>query len=151
MITKAIVEQIVDPYNIRVRIPIIDRTSKSSIHTATENLNVATICTIGGCSPNLQVGDVVVVAVDDTLDENVVILGSCYRSAPSSTHSDIIHNELTVTVKCTLPEETTIGKVSAKELKQLTGAHDNLQLQLSSLLQRITALEQKLASLPGEQ
>lgn len=151
MITKAIVEQIVDSYNIRVRIPIIDRTAKSSIHTSTENLNVATICTVGGCSPNLRVGDVVIVALDDTLEENVVILGSCYRDTPSYTYSDIIHNQLDVRVKCTLPEETTIGNVSAESLKHLSGAKDNLQRQITSLEERLSFLEEKLASLSGEQ
>lgn len=145
MITKAIVEQIVDQYNIRVRIPIIDRTSKSSIHTSTKNLNVATICTVPGCAPNLQVGDVVIVAIDETLDEKVVILGHSYRNSPSSTYPDVSVNHLNVKVECTLPIETTIGDVTGHDLQKVSGVTANIQHQLNSLLERIQNLETKLS------
>lgn len=145
MITKAIVEQVVDQYNIRVRIPIIDRTSKSSIHTSTKDLNIATICTVPGCAPNLQVGDVVIVAIDDTLDENVVILGHSYRSTPSNTYPDLTVNQLDVNVECKLPLETTIGNVTGHDLQKMTGASANIQIQLNSLLERIQNLEAKLS------
>lgn len=145
MITKAIVEQIVDQYNIRVRIPIIDRTTKSSIYTSTKDLNIATICTVPGCAPNLQVGDVVIVAIDDTLDESVVILGQSYRNVPSSTYSDLTVNQLNVKVDCTLPEETVIGCITGHDLQKVSGVTSNIQHQLNSLLERIQNLEAKLA------
>ena len=145
MITKAIVEQIVDKYNIKVRIPIIDRTAKSSIYTSTKDLNVATICTVPGCDPNLQVGDVVIVAIDETLDEKVVILGHSYRNSSSSTCPDVSVNQLNVKVECTLPLETTIGNVSGQDLQKVSGVTANIQHQLNSLLERIQTLEAKLS------
>lgn len=151
MITKAIVEQLVDSYNVRVRIPIIDRTPQSNIYTPTKNLNIATICTIPGCAPNLQVGDVVIVALDDTLDENVVILGHCYRNTPSSTKPDITCSTLTATEQCTLPVETTIGNVSGIALQKLDGVTDNVQRQLNSLLERVKTLEKQILELSGAQ
>ena len=39
MITKAIVEEVISPYQVRVRVPILDRSKKSSLSTKTENLN----------------------------------------------------------------------------------------------------------------
>ncbi len=140
MITKGIVEELVDIYRIRVRIPLIDRTPQSSLHTSTENLNVALVCTLPGCDPNIKPGDVVFVAIDDTLEQEAIILGYLYRSKDTETYCDLVLNELTVKSKVTLPFETYIGNTTGKDISNLSGTRDNVQKQLDELKKQVDFL-----------
>lgn len=138
MVTKAIVEEIVDKYRIKVRIPILDRTSSSSIHTSTENLNTATICTLTHCDPNMRPGDIVFVAVDDR--DEVVILGWLYREKQTESFCDLSLSELKVNRSVELPSETTIGQISSSELSTLKGVNTNIQEQIDLLKSQVTNL-----------
>lgn len=140
MITKAIVEQIVDRYHIRVRIPVLDRTLQSSIHTPTEELNVALVCVPPNFSPNIKCGDIVFVSIDNTDEENVVILGYLYRSDETMPYADMILNELSVQSIAKFPADTTIGNVSGKEISMLSSVNDNIQRQIDHLQQQIDRL-----------
>lgn len=132
MITKAIVEEIVDKYNIRVRVPLFDRTTDSSVHTSKENLNVAIVCTLPGCNPNIRVGDVVFISKEPTQEE-YIILGYLYRSKDTGTYCDLILNDLTVNYVTQLPFDTTIGTVSPEEIQCLEGVRENIQKQFDDL------------------
>ena len=88
MITKAIVEEVLTPYQVRVRIPILDRVSSSELSTPTEELNIATICSLPNCYINVQKGDIVFVGFEDNTYRKAVILGHLSREA-CITYSDI--------------------------------------------------------------
>ena len=45
MITRGIVEKIIDQYSVKVRIPILDKVGASDAATPTDELNTAVICT----------------------------------------------------------------------------------------------------------
>ena len=102
MITKAIVEEIISPYEVRVRIPLIDRQDNTTLATKTEDLNIATICSLPNCYCNPQVGDVVFVGFEDNTYYKVVILGYLSREAMTPTYSDITFNNLVVKNKTEL-------------------------------------------------
>lgn len=145
MITKAIVEEVIDPYNIRVRIPSIDRTYQSSVHVNKEDLDIAVICTLPGCDPNIKVGDIVIVSFDDA-EEDTLILGHLYRTKKTETLCDMILSKLNVEDVATLPENTTIGNVSSFELQQLTGIRGNVQLQITQLQEQVANLTKMISS-----
>ena len=48
MITRAIVEKIIDRYHIRVRIPIYNRAATAVMHTPAEELSAAVKQQLGG-------------------------------------------------------------------------------------------------------
>ena len=141
MITKAIVEEVLSPYQVRVRVPTLDRVTTSQISTSNENLNVATICSLPNCYTNIQVGDVVIVGFEDNTYYTAVILGHLCRSSESSTYANLKLNDLLVNTKATLPRETTIGDVSSQEVSCLSGINDNIQRQLDSLKEQIQVLQ----------
>jgi len=141
MITKAIVEQIVDPYQIRIRIPKLDRMPQSSQHTKTSDLNIALVCTLPGCDPNIQIGDIVYVALDEKNEDEAIILGYLYRSKMTSTQCNMLFKDLAVSIRATLPDATTIGDVTSTEIQCLSGISDNIQDQLNSISQRVALLE----------
>ena len=146
MITKAIVEKVIDNYNIRIRVPSLDRTYQSSVYTNNEDLNVAIVCTLPGCDPNIKVGDVVFVSLEDTEEDRAVILGYLYRTKKTETLCDMLLSKLNVADVAVLPEDTTIGNVSSFELQQLSGIRGNVQLQLTQLQEQVARLTQLISS-----
>lgn len=75
MITKAIVEEIVNDYQIRVRVPVLHKITTSASATPFEELPIATVSTVPGIHIKYGVGDVVYVAYEDNLSSKLVILG----------------------------------------------------------------------------
>ena len=146
MITKAIVEKVIDNYNIRIRVPSLERTYQSSVYTNNEDLNVAIVCTLPGCDPNIKVGDVVFVSLEDTEEDRAVILGYLYRTKKTETLCDMLLSKLNVADVAVLPEDTTIGNVSSFELQQLSGIRGNVQLQLTQLQEQVARLTQLISS-----
>lgn len=147
MITKAIVESVVDRYTIKVRVPRIDRTYASSIRTETEYLNEALICTLSNCDPNIQPGDIVFVALDDQNEDEAIILGYLYRETRTNALCDFILNSLTVNGQVTLPFETQIGIVQPSELQALSGVSDNISSTLRDFKQTLDDLTVELENM----
>ena len=77
MILKAIVDKVLDKYNIRVRIPELDRAEYNASSTSRDDLNVAIICTLPGFDLNLQEGDIVFVSFEP--NGQCLILGCLFR------------------------------------------------------------------------
>ena len=151
MITRGMIEEVISPYEVRVRIPTLDRSPKSSISTSKENLNIATICTLPNCYVNLQVGDVVFVAFEDNSYNNVVVLGHLSREVNYDTYADVNFNDLNVIATAHLPSQTTIGDVTEFEIHSLIGTKDNLQGQIDLLKQQVAELEEQLSRLAQSQ
>lgn len=143
MVTKGIVEEVISPYSIRVRIPSIDRLYQSSVHVSKEALDVAVICTLPGCDINLQPGDIVIVSSDEA-EEDLIILGTLYRSKKTSTLTNFEIAILLVSDTATLPEATTIGNVDSTSLQCLAGCRYNLQKHLDDMQAQIDELRQQL-------
>ena len=136
MITKAIVEEVLSPYQVKIRVPLLDRLSTSGIGTPTKNLNIATICTLPNCYMNVQPGDIVFVGFEDNTYYKAVVLGHLCKEALTPTYSDVTFNDCTIRSKAILPVETTIGEVTSKNIACLQGASDNLQQQINLLKQQ---------------
>ena len=145
MIAKAIVEEVIDQYSIRVRIPSIDRTYQSSVHVNTSDLDVAVVCTLPGCDPNIKVGDIVIVASDNA-EEDTIVLGHLYRTKKTETLCDMLLSKLNVANIAVLPEDTTIGNVSSFELQQLCGIRGNVQSQITQLQEQVARLTNLISS-----
>lgn len=140
MITRAIVEEIITPYHVRVRIPTLDRLSSAPMSANTKDLNVATFCSLPNCYTNVQVGDVVFIGFEDNTYHKAVILGHLSREAMADTYSDVTFGNLVVKGSAMLPAYTTIGIVTPEEIAKLQGTRDNLQKQIDSLKQEVETL-----------
>jgi hypothetical protein len=142
MLLKAVVESIVDAFHVKVRVPLLDRDTTSSVHTSDGDLYTATICSMPNCRLNLRVGDVVFVAIEKTYPvHTMVVIGVLFREAVCNSYCDIELDELNVRTFCSLPRGTTLGDVSYKEIRQLLGVKDNLQEQINALSDRISMIE----------
>lgn len=142
MITKAIIEEILSPYEVKVRVPLLDRYD-SNLATSTENLNIATICSLPNCYINPQVGDIVFVGFEDNTYYKAVVLGHLCRPEMTSTYADVILNSLAVQGSTQLTSATSIGDVTAEQIACLSGVTDNIQKQLNALKEQIQILSAK--------
>lgn len=144
MISRGIVERLVDAYTCKVRIPRLDRVQSSSVHTSTDDLMNAKICTLSNCDPNIQVGDVVFVAFEDNDYSKPVVIGYLYSVNKSPTKISLSVDSLNAQTNSTLPSDTTIGDVSYENLQNLIGLRSNLQQQLDYLTDAINKINSKI-------
>ena len=135
MILKAIVEKIIDKYNIKVRIPELDRASYNAASTLDDDLNTAIICTLPGFDLNLEKGDIVFVTFEPS--GQCLILGCLYRKLMPNIFSDCSLNSIDVISRASLPQDTSIGNVKSSDIKMLEGCSDNIQKQMNSLKESI--------------
>lgn len=142
MITKAFVEEIISPYEARIRVPSLDGVESSPLAVQTSKLNIATICSLPNCYINVQVGDVVFVAFENNTYDQAVIIGHLCRSEMTETYADIIVNSFEARGTTKLNADTHIGTVTSKEISCLHGVKDPIQLQLDELSYRISQLEE---------
>ena len=77
MVTRGIVEQVIDPYHIRVRLPLYDGAPFLTTSVPTSDLSVATVCTLPNTNPNIQVGDIVFVVPLPISPEIVISFEQC--------------------------------------------------------------------------
>ena len=144
MITKAIVEEVVSPYQVKVRIPLLNGISSSTISTPSDELNIATICSLPNCLTNLQVGDVVFIGFEDNTHHKAVVLGCLLKEARTTSYADLELNDLIVHGKTTLPIETSIGNVTPDNIRSLEGISDNIQQQLNLIKEQQDVLADQL-------
>lgn len=147
MITKGIVEQALDKFHFKIRIPIFDRISVSSLSTSTSNLNESLVCTLPNCDPNIQPGDVVFIGFEDNDYSRPVILGYLYRNSMTKTYCDLILNCLTVNLDVSLPQNTRIGDVSSSSIQCLQGVKENIQDRFDFLSHQISLLKDEVSQL----
>lgn len=138
MITKGIIEEVCSPYEVRVRIPRLDGVKSAPNFVATDELPVATICTLPNCYVNLQVGDVVFVGYEDNTERKLIILGHLSREIETTTSVDIKIRNLEVT------EGFQVNQITNTELNCLQDCTVNIQKEFNLLSQRITNLEKLL-------
>ena len=140
MITRGIVEKLLDRYTIKVRMPILNRMKQNSNSILSDDLNEAVVSVPPNFDPNINVGDVVFVAFEDNNFGKPVVIGYLYRSNMTPTDGDIILNSINVKIAANLSADTTIGDVSSTNISYLKGVTSNIQGQLDSLKDSDTIL-----------
>lgn len=144
MITKGIVEDIIDTYQVRVRLPIFDKVDGAKNATKNEDLSIGTVCCLPNSSYQVNVGDIVFVGFEDNDISKPIILGQLYRDVDSNTLMSLVLGTLETKTSTVLSENTTIGDVSANEIKCLSGIKTNIQQQLNSIIEDISKIKEKL-------
>ena len=148
MITKGIVEKVVNDTTLVVRMPVFNKARNSIGATATNQLPQACVCTIPNCRPHYRIGDIVIIGFEEDDDSKPVILGALYLQEGNNGFTDLACQVLNVDISCRLPEDTSIGELSSAILNSLSGIRSNVQNQLDKLEARIFALENPSINTP---
>lgn len=147
MITRGIIEQIVNAYTVKVRMPAINDMGRTGKNLLSDDLNDAKICTLSHVNPSLNIGDIVFVAFEDNDMGKPVVIGHLYRENMQNTYTDIQSNSLIVNLMCQLPEYTSIGEVTSKQIAYLKNVNYDLQSQIDRLTNIVNDLEREIESL----
>ena len=152
MITRAIIEEVIDTFSYRVRIPIFDRIESASEHTSFENLLIAKASVSRGSNNQFQRGDIVFIAFENNDLGAPVIIGHLYRNAllEVSNSSVIESTSLNVSGKASLPMSTTIGDIQYSQLFYLANVQSDLQGQLDELTRKIEEQAAKIKELESK-
>lgn len=125
MLQKAIIEQKIDKYSMKVRIPVYNKIKSDPTATPTDELYTAIIQTLPGCSPVYQEGDLVLVEFENDNISLPVIIGLLFRQNMSESSTDINADSLKVNVNTNLTENTLIGSVTPEAIKKLNDKYTN--------------------------
>lgn len=134
MITKAIIESVINNYSYKVRIPVYNRSKDAVFKTQSEQLYTAHVCCQPGLYPLYEVDDIVYVDFEDNNTGNPVILGLllCEKQVKNS-NSLLNINSIDIVSSAILPKNTQIGDISSTEIGQLDGVIGNIQRQIDIL------------------
>lgn len=140
MITKGIVQEIIDPYNIKLRLPTLDGAEYSSEGIPNEYLNTAIICSPPNTQYNFEIGDIVIVGFEDDDLSKPIILGFLFKQDGNTSTMKINSQSLDSTYN-NLGEYTYIGNVKPNEIKALEGVRGNIQAQIDYISELIDSLK----------
>lgn len=146
MITRAIIEQKIDEYKYRVRIPIFDKSASAPLNTKMIDLCIAVASMPKGIYNSLQEGDVVIIGFENNESSSPIILGHLYRKALTDI-DDFPSMELStlqVNNQVKLPANTSIGTLTYENLFALDGATQNIQLQLDQIFNQIDSIQSQI-------
>ena len=87
MIQKGIVEQVIDKYTYKVRIPRYDKIASDPSATKTQDLPTAIVCGYPGTEVVFSKGNIVLVDYENDELNQPVILGLLYNDSSSETEN----------------------------------------------------------------
>lgn len=144
MVTKGIVQKILDNYNIRVRLPILDGIENSKYGVLNKDLSVATISCLPNTSNLVSEGDIVFVAFEDNDLSKPVIIGHLYKESLSNTKLNLELNSLITNSITKLNEQTWIGEVRPHEISYLHGLKAPIQQQIDNIMNYLNMTNEDL-------
>lgn len=147
MITKAIIEEVIDCYSVRVRIPLYNKLDGVQSATPKDELSIAPICSIPNCKISFNKGDIVFVSFEEDLIEQPVVIGHLLKENMGNTFFEITTSEIEVKNSAVLPSNTTIGEVSSLEIACLQGIKNNISIDIDDLTDKSNSLTIKTEEL----
>lgn len=139
MINKGIIEEV----NGELRVRVLENNGEKGKAgaTASNDLPVPLFIYVGNLKDQYQDGDKVVVCYEKDDIEKPIVLGRFVEAAQTTTNASF--NNIEVDNRANLPQATTIGKITAKEIAALSGVQSNIQGQLRDLDKKLIVAAEK--------
>ena len=134
MVTRGIVEAVLNEYSYKVRIPIFDRIEADAEHTDYNSLSTAVASIPKGLNNSIKVGDVIFLTFENNNLTEPIIIGQLYREAITNDVTAAFSGRyLEITDEAKLPSNTTIGTLSYDKLFMLSNVKYDIQRQIDKL------------------
>lgn len=141
MLTRAIVEKVINEYTYKVRIPMFDRIQGDAEYTDYNSLREAVACVPKGINNSIKEGDIVFIIFENNGMTEPVIIGQLYREAVVNIPDSSINcRSLKVTETVQLPKDILIGEIDYSKLFMLANLTSDVQEQIDTLTAKIDAL-----------
>ena len=133
MLTKGIVEKVITPYKVKVRLPVFDGIEGTRNATETNELSEAIVCSLPNSSNLVNIGDIVIIGFEDNDTSKPIILGHLFKETDNNTLVNLKVGALETTGATKLSKDTHIGEIKPKEIEALSGISSNIQGQIDNL------------------
>lgn len=120
MVTRGIIEKIVDTTHVKVRVPRINKSAGAVGATPTENLPIACIASVPGIIPYYNVSDVVYVDYENDNTDSPVVIGLISSAITNNGRSDIFSSSIQVDASAILPTDTNIGPITPESINNIS-------------------------------
>lgn len=147
MILRAQISRVEDKYHYKVRIPKFNKAREAISATPESELYTATVSVDAGLSPELNIGDTVLVAFENGVESSPTIIGLLFNSKAKKIRSDAAFTSLDVSVNAKFSEDVTIGKVTKDNIKHLVDLDVNIKEKFDLIDEAIKANKSKLEKL----
>lgn len=149
MLERAIIEQKIDDYHYKVRIPAFDKSTTAIGSTRQSELYTATLSVSPGVAPTFKSGNVVCVLFESNDLSTPVIVGLLFNDNFSRIQADALFSSLNVEVDTKLSSETTIGRVTSKNIASLENNTRNIAKKFQDIDTFEQDTEDELKTLSG--
>ena len=127
MLKKAIIEQVIDNYTVKVRIPEFNGIKSEYNSSKTEDLTSAIVCTIPNSDILFKSGDVVIIGFENDDYLKPIILGFLYTDKKPKSLLSANINELNIEDRVFLGKNAKLVNDSEQTLQQrLNEIHQNI-------------------------
>lgn len=147
MVTKAIIQEVLSPHKVKVRMPLFNKIENANGSTPNRELPVCPICTLPNFINDPRVGDIVFVAPEDYDVSRPVVLG--YLSNPNTTYPlmDISCNNFNASGDITLSKEITVGDIKYENIKCLKNLTSNIKLEIERIDKALSDIDASITAL----
>lgn len=132
MVTKGIIEKILNDNEVLVRLPIYNKCSNTAFATPTDQLGVAVAALQPGIQIRFNIGDIVFVAFENNDQDKLIILGYLHNKYESKLSGNFL--DITVSNRVSLPNDTSIGAVSKDQIYSLKNVRGDVQKQIDDIV-----------------
>jgi hypothetical protein len=142
MITKAFIQEVVDPHHIRIRIPLYNKIENVNGSTPNSELGIAAVCTLPNFITDARPGSVVIVGFEEDSISKPIILGYLSTNGTNASEVNIKCNDLTATGEILLTDRTTIGEVIPENILCLKNLKTNVNLKFQEIDKSVEGLKE---------
>lgn len=120
MVTRGIIEKLIDNTHVKVRVPRINKSAGAVGATPTDELPTACLCSIPGVIPYYNVSDVVYVDYENDDTDSPVVIGLISSAITNNGRSDVFLSSLQVDASAILPSDTNIGPITPESINNIS-------------------------------
>lgn len=126
MITKAFIQDVINPHTVRVRIPMYNKLDGTQGSTPKSELPLAPICTVANIINDPHPGDVVFVSFEDDDLSKPIVLGYLSLANMGLSYTDIVCDDLEAKGEIRLSEDMVVGEIKYENIFQLKNLNENV-------------------------
>lgn len=147
MITKGIIEQVIDTYSVKVRLPVFDKLKNVQGATPSSQLPESYFCTLPNCQITPQIDDIVFVSFEDNDFSKPFILGYLFNQDNPKSEVNALLGSLEVIGNTKLSKETTIGDVDSAAISCLEKCDFNIKKEDKKINDKLNEYEKRISEL----
>ena len=149
MLVKALVQEVISPHLVKVRIPSINKIEGVNGATPNNELSTASVCSLPNIITDVHPGDIVVLGFENDNISNPIVIGHLSIKGESKSITNIKCDELVALGDVSLGKHTSIGDITPKNIECLRNQTSNINDTFQVMTKSIEEIRGQLDALNG--